>query len=70
MSINTIGQSTYANGLQQKQQNMNNMFAALKSGDMAAAQKAAVALVQANLKAQQSSVLAMLGQGTRVNTWG
>ena len=70
MTVNTIGQSTYASGLQQKQQNMNNMFTALKCGDMAAAQKAAVALVQANLKAQQSSVLAMLGQGTRVNTWG
>ena len=138
MTVNTIGQSTYASGLQQKQQNMNNMFTALKSGDLAAAQKAyassgmppmaannssplgrlykalrhedltgaqkaaldmqgkngksantaanstassannpttpaqkaAAALVQANLKAQQSSVLAMLGQGTRVNTWG
>lgn len=138
MSINTIGQSTYANGLQQKQQNMNNMFAALKSGDMASAQKAyassgmppmaanntsplgrlyqalrhedlagaqkaardmqgksgkntssaansmpnsastpttpaqktAAALAQANLKAQQSSVLALLGRGTNINTWG
>jgi len=138
MTVNTIGQSTYASGLQQKQQNMNNMFTALKSGDLAAAQKAyassgmppmaannssplgrlykalrhedlagaqkaaldmqgkngksantaanstassannpttpaqkaAAALVQANLKAQQSSVLAMLGQGTCVNTWG
>ena len=100
MTVNTIGQSTYASGLQQKQQNMNNMFAALKSGDMAAAQKAALdmqgkngksastvanpnvstpttpaqkaaaALAQASLKAQQSSVLAMLGQGTNVNTWG
>jgi len=138
MTVNTIGQSTYASGLQQKQQNMNNMFAALKSGDMAAAQKAyassgmpamaanntsplgrlyqalrhedlagaqkaaldmqgrngknantaanapsssastpttpaqkaAAALAQANLKAQQNSVLAMLGQGTYVNTWG
>ena len=138
MTVNTIGQSTYASGLQQKQQNMNNMFAALKSGDLSAAQKAyassgmppmaannnsplgrlyqalrhedlagaqkaaldmqgkngksvntaanstaisastpttpaqkaAAALAQANLKAQQSSVLAMLGQGTHVNTWG
>ena len=138
MTVNTIGQSTYASGLQQKQQNMNNMFAALKSGDMATAQKAyaasgmppmaanntsplgrlyqalrhedlagaqkaaldmqgkngksannasnastsnvstpttpaqkaAAALAQASLKAQQSSVLAMLGQGTNVNTWG
>jgi hypothetical protein len=137
MTVNTIGQSTYANGLQQKQQNMNNMFAALKSGDMTVAQKAyassgmppmaanntsplgrlyqalrhedlagaqkaaldmqgkngkststtansntssvstpttpaqkAAALAQASLKAQQSSVLAMLGQGTNVNTWG
>jgi hypothetical protein len=138
MTVNSIGQSTYASGLQQKQQNMNNMFAALKSGDMAAAQKAyassgmppmaanntsplgrlyqalrhedlvgaqkaaldmqgkngkstsnatnastsnvstpttpaqkaAAALAQASLKAQQSSVLAMLGQGTHVNTWG
>jgi hypothetical protein len=138
MTVNTIGQSTYANGLQQKQQNMNNMFAALKSGDMASAQKAyassgmppmsannksplgrlyqalrhedlagaqkaaldmqgkngkntnasasatpnststpttpaqktAAAIAQANLKAQPSSVLAMLGRGTNVNTWG
>ena len=138
MTVNTIGQSTYASGLQQKQQNMNNMFAALKSGDMVAAQKAyassgmppmaanntsplgrlyqalrhedlagaqkaaldmqgkngksasnaansnpstastpttpaqkaAAALAQASLKSQQSSLLAMLGQGTHVNTWG
>jgi hypothetical protein len=138
MHMNTIGQSTYATGLQQKQQNMNNMFAALKSGDMASAQKAyassgmppmsaintsplgrlyqalrhedlagaqkaaldmqgkngknasiaanatpnsastpatpaqktAAALAQANLKTQQSSVLAMLGRGTNINTWG
>ena len=137
MTVNTIGQSTYASGLQQKQQNMNNMFAALKSGDMATAQKAyassgmppmaanntsplgrlyqalrhedlasaqkaaldmqgksgksastpvnptpsnsnaqtpaqktAAALAQASIKAQQSSILAMLGQGTNVNTWG
>jgi len=138
MTVNTIGQNTYASGLQQKQQNMNNMFAALKSGDLAAAQKAyassgmppmaanntsplgrlyqalrnedlagaqkaaldmqgkngksantavnatassastpttpaqkaAAALAQATLKAQQSSVLAMLGQGTHINTWG
>lgn len=138
MTVNTIGQSTYANGLQKKQQNMNNMFAALKSGDMASAQKAyassgmppmaanntsplgrlyqalrnedlsgaqkaaldmqgkserktapptsgpvtaskskatpaqqtAAALAQASIKAQQSSVLAMLGRGTNVNTWG
>lgn len=138
MAVNTIGQNTYANGLQQKQQNMNNLFAALKSGDMASAQKAyaasgmppmaanntspmgrlyqalrnedlagaqkaalemqgkngkstnasanstasnasttttpaqkaAAALAQATLKAQQSSVLAMLGRGTHVNTWG
>ncbi len=138
MTVNTIGQSTYASGLQQKQQQTNNMFAALKSGDMASAQKAyaasgmppmaanntsplgrlyqalrhedlagaqkaaqdmqgknskntgtsantsanssniqptnaqkaATALAQANLKAQQSGVFAMLGQGTNVNTWG
>jgi hypothetical protein len=138
MAVNTIGQSTYASGLQQKQQNMNNMFAALKSGDMATAQKTyassgmppmaanntsplgrlyqalrhedlvgaqkaaldmqgkngkslntpvnqapsisnsqttpaqktAAALAQASIKAQQSSILAMLGQGTNVNTWG
>ena len=138
MTVNTIGQSTYANGLQKKQQNMNNMFTALKSGDMASAQKAyassgmppmaanntsplgrlyqalrnedlsgaqkaaldmqgksgkntapptsgpvtasksratpvqqtAAALAQASIKAQQSSVLAMLGRGTNVNTWG
>ena len=127
MTVNTIGQSTYASGLQQKQQNMNNLFAALKSGDMAAAQKAyassgmppmaanntsplgrlyqalrhedlagaqkaaldmqgkngkststattpatkaTAALAQADLKVQQSSVWAILGRGTNVNTWG
>ena len=137
MAVNTIGQSTYASGLQQKQQNMNNMFSALKSSDMVSAQKAyaasglppqatnntsplgrlyqalrhedlagaqkaaldmqgksgksastpvnptpsnsnaqtpaqktAAALAQASIKAQQSSILAMLGQGTNVNTWG
>lgn len=138
MTVNTVGQSTYASGLQQKQQQINNIYTALKSGDMASAQKAyaasgmppmaanntsplgrlyqalrhedlagaqkaaqdmqgknskntgtsantsanssniqptnaqkaATALAQANLKAQQSGVFAMLGQGTNVNTWG
>lgn len=138
MAVNTIGQSAYASGLQQKQQNMNNMFAALKSGDMVSAQKAyassglppmaannnsplgrlyqalrhenlgdaqkaaldmqskngkstgtpvkelpaalaskaspaqkiAAEIAQANIKAQQSNILAMLGRGTNVNTWG
>jgi hypothetical protein len=138
MAISNIGQSAYASGLQQKQQNMSNMFAALKSGDMVSAQKAyassglppmaannnsplgrlyqalrqenladaqkaaldmqgkngktansaananpaavaskassaqkvAADLAQANIKAQQSSILAMLGRGTNVNTWG
>jgi hypothetical protein len=137
MTVNTIGQSTYASGLLQKQQNMNNMFSSLKSGDLASAQKAyaasglppqnpnntsplgrlyqalrnedlvgaqkaaldmqtkngkppsppvnsptsssklqtpaqktATALAQASIKSQQSSILAMLGQGTNVNTWG
>ena len=138
MTVNTIGQSTYASGLQQKQQNMNNLFTALKSGDLATAQKAyaasgmppmaanntsplgrlyqalrhedlagaqkaaldmqgkngknastatnarpsaasttanpvqktAAALAQASLQAQQASVLAMLGRGTHINTWG
>jgi hypothetical protein len=41
MSINNItSQSTYALGLQQKQQTMNNLFSALKAGDLASAQKA------------------------------
>ncbi len=41
MSINNISTpSTYAAGLQQKQQNMNNLFSALKAGDMTSAQKA------------------------------
>ncbi len=138
MAISNIGQSAYASGLQQKQQNMNNMFAALKSGDIVSAQKAyassglppmatsnnsplgrlyqalrqenladaqkaaldmqgkngktasstananpadatskassaqkvAADLAQASIKAQQSSILAMLGRGTNVNTWG
>jgi hypothetical protein len=138
MAINNIGQSAYANGLQQKQQNMSNMFAALKSGDMVSAQKAyassglppmatnnssplgrlyqalrqenlgdaqkaalamqgkngktsstpaktnpvnlaskaspaqkvAAELAQASIKAQQSSILDLLGRGTNINTWG
>jgi hypothetical protein len=37
---NIGSQSTYANGLQHKQQNMKNLFSALKAGDMASAQKA------------------------------
>jgi hypothetical protein len=40
MTISNItNQGTYASGLLQKQQSMNNMFAALKSGDIATAQK-------------------------------
>jgi hypothetical protein len=34
------------------------------------AQKIAAEIAQANLKAQQSNILAMLGRGTNVNTWG
>ena len=41
MTINNISaQSSYASGLQQKQQTMNNLFSALKAGDLATAQKA------------------------------
>jgi hypothetical protein len=138
MTVNAIGQGAYASGLQQKQQNMNNMFSALKAGDLVSAQKSyassglppmaannnsplgrlyqalrqenlvdaqkaaldmqgkngkatntpttantpplaskvsqtqkvAAELAQANIKAQQSSLLAMLGRGTHINTWG
>jgi len=41
MSISNIStQNTYAVALQQKQQNWNNLFSALKAGDLASAQKA------------------------------
>ena len=47
MAINNIGtQGVYSTGLQQTQQGLKNLFAALKSGDMPAAQKA---YKQANL---------------------
>ena len=47
MAINNIGtQGVYSTGLQQTQQGLRNLFAALKSGDMPAAQKA---YKQANL---------------------
>lgn len=41
MSISNIStQNTYAVALRQKQQNWNNLFSALKTGDLASAQKA------------------------------
>ena len=47
MAINNIGtQGVYSTGLQQTQQGLRSLFAALKSGDMPAAQKA---YKQANL---------------------
>ena len=47
MAINNVGmQGVYSTGLQQTQQGLKNLFAALKSGDMPAAQKA---YKQANL---------------------
>lgn len=47
MAINNVGtQGVYSTGLQQTQQGLRNLFAALKSGDMPAAQKA---YKQANL---------------------
>ena len=65
MTVNTIGQSTYASGLQQKQQNMNNMFAALKSGDMAAAQKAYASSGMPPMVATNTSPLGRLYQALR-----
>lgn len=60
MAVNSIGQNTYASGLQQKQQNMNNMFAALKSGDMAAAQKAYASSGMPSMAANNTSPLGRL----------
>ena len=65
MTVNTIGQSTYANGLQKKQQNMNNMFAALKSGDMASAQKAYASSGMPPMAANNTSPLGRLYQALR-----
>jgi hypothetical protein len=65
MTISTIGQSTYASGLQQKQQNMNNMFAALKAGDLASAQKAYAATGLPPQAASNSSPLGRLYQALR-----
>jgi hypothetical protein len=65
MTVNTIGQSTYASGLQQKQQNMNNMFAALKSGDMASAQKAYASSGMPPMAANNTSPLGRLYQALR-----
>lgn len=65
MTVNSIGQSTYASGLQQKQQNMNNMFAALKSGDMAAAQKAYASSGMPPMAANNTSPLGRLYQALR-----
>jgi len=60
MAVNSVGQSTYTSGLQQKQQNMNNMFAALKSGDLATAQKAYAASGMPAMAANNTSPLGRL----------
>jgi hypothetical protein len=65
MAVNTIGPNTYASGLQQKQQNMNNMFAALKSGDLATAQKAYAASGMPPMAANNTSPLGRLYQALR-----
>jgi hypothetical protein len=66
MSINNISiQSTYATGLQQKQQNMNNLFAALKAGDMASAQKSYASSGLPVLAKNNTSPLGRLYQALR-----
>jgi hypothetical protein len=66
MSINNIAaQSTYATGLQQKQQNMNNLFSALKAGDMASAQKAYAASGLPVMAKNNTSPLGRLYQALR-----
>lgn len=65
MTINSIGQGTYAYGLQQKQQNISNMFAALKSGDMASAQKAYVSSGMPPMATHNTSPLGRLYQALR-----
>jgi hypothetical protein len=66
MSINNIStQSTYATGLQQKQQNMNNLFSALKAGDMASAQKAYAASGLPVMAKNNTSPLGRLYQALR-----
>jgi hypothetical protein len=65
MTVNTVGQSSYTSGLQQKQQNMNNMFAALKSGDMAAAQKAYASSGMPPMATHNTSPLGRLYQALR-----
>lgn len=65
MTVNTIGQSAYASGLQQKQQNMNNMFAAIKTGDMVAAQKAYASSGMPPMAANNTSPLGRLYQALR-----
>ena len=65
MTVNTIGQSTYASGLQQKQQNMNNMFAALKSGDLVTAQKAYASSGMPPMATNNNSPLGRLYQALR-----
>jgi len=66
MSINSIAtQSTYSSGLQQKQQNMNNLFAALKAGDLASAQKAYAASGLPIMAKNNTSPLGRLYQALR-----
>ena len=65
MTVNSIGQNTYTSGLQQKQQNMNNMFAALKSGDMTTAQKAYASSGMPAMAANNTSPLGRLYNALR-----
>jgi hypothetical protein len=66
MSINNIAaQGSYATGLQQKQQNMNNLFSALKAGDMASAQKAYAASGLPVMAKNNTSPLGRLYQALR-----
>ena len=65
MAISSIGQNTYTSGLQQKQQNMNNMFAALNSGDLATAQKAYASSGMPAMAANNTSPLGRLYNALR-----
>ena len=63
MTISNItSQGTYASGLMQKQQSMNNMFTALKSGDIATAQKAYASTGLPQMAPNNTSLLGRLYQ--------
>ncbi len=66
MAITNISNvSSYSSNLLQKQQNMNNMFSALKSGDIASAQKCYASSGLPPMGANNSSPLGRLYQALR-----